>query len=316
MGSRDTTLDLRALHGEEAGFGIGVLVGRARMQGLALVAVCALAGLVASGASAAPEWKGCVKTEPKNTGRYTDKLCAVESATGEGKYELVPSVGKGHGFKGNGGATILHTRNPFYGSRAAGYPPPEELGELKCTAVKDKGKLALPNLIKDVVVEFKGCKDLSASCQSASKKGVIVTNGLAGEMIDIEGGSGVGSLLEAEAGPTAPLATFTCREVLTASLLGSVIAEQTGDVGVISKEAQDHFVVGPALGKVTEEFAGARWQYTPLVNVPTHQTGGANGEHFLLSELTEWGKTEPDGTVPSGLEGVANEKSEALMITP
>jgi hypothetical protein len=291
-------------------------MGRMRMLGLALVAVLALAGLVASGAAAAPEWKGCVKTEPKNTGRYTDKLCTVESATGEGKYELVPSVGKGHGFKGKGGATVLHTRNPFHGIMTAGFPPPLELPEIKCTGVKDKGKLGLPNLVKETVLEFKGCKALEAPCQSGSKKGVIVTNSLAGEIVDIEGGSGVGSLLEAEAGPAAPLATFTCREILTTSLYGSVIAEQTGDVGAISKEAQEHFVVGPALGKVTEEFAGAHWEYTPLVNVPTDQAGGTNGEHFLLSEITEAGRTKPDGTVPSGLEGVTDEKGEALMITP
>jgi len=288
-----------------------------RMLGLALVALFALAGLVASGASAAPEWKGCVKTEPKNTGAYTDKLCTVESPTGEGRYELVPSVGKGKGFRGKGGATTLHTRNPSQGTRAAGFPPPAEVVEIKCTSVRYEGKLALPNLIKEAVLTFKGCKGLEEPCQSGIKKGVIVTNSLAGEMIDIESGSGVGSLLEAQAGPTAPLATFTCQRIVAAwSLLGSVIAEHTGDVGVISKEAQDHFVVGPALGTATEEWAGTRWEYTPLVNVPTNQTGGSNGEHFLRSEITEIGHTEPAGTLPSGLEGVTNEKGEALMIVP
>jgi hypothetical protein len=287
------------------------------MLGLAVVAVLALAALLTSGASAAPEWKGCAKTEPKNTGRYTDKVCATESPTGEGAYELLPSVGKGKGLRAKGGATTLHTRNPVHGTRAAGFPPPLEVVEIKCTSVKYAGKLALPNLIKEAVLTLKGCKGLGEPCQSGLKKGVIVTNSLAGEMVDIEGGTGVGSLLEAEAGPTAPLATFTCGEVVAAwTLLGSVTAEHTGDVGVISKEAQDHFVVGPALGTVTEEWAGARWEYTPLVNVPTNQTGGANGEHFLSSEITEFGHTEPAGTLPSGLEGVTDEKSEALMITP
>lgn len=103
---------------------------------------------------------------------------------------------------------------------------------------------------------------------------------------------------------------------MTVGLFGSVIAERTGDVGVISKEAQEHFVVGEALGKVTEECERARWEYTPLVNVPTHQTGGGSGEHFLLSELLEAGKAEADCTVPSGLEGLTDEKGEALMIIP
>jgi hypothetical protein len=273
-----------------------------------MVAVFALAGIVASGATAAPEWKGCVKTEPKNTGRYTDSLCTLESPTGEGKYEIAPSIGKGKGFKVKGGATTLHVIVP------SSEPPHVEI---KCTSVKGNGTLALPNLIKEVVLEFKGCKVFAAPCQSGSKKGVIVTNSLAGEMIDIEGGSGVGSLLAAEAGPAAPLATFTCREVATTNVLGSVIAEHTGDVGVIGKEAQDHLVVGEGIGEIEGEgLFGHPTKYSPLVNIPTHKTGGATGEHFLRSEITEVGQTKPRGTYPSGLEGVANEKGEALMITP
>jgi len=165
---------------------------------------------------------------------------------------------------------------------------------------------------------------LAAPCQSGIKQGVIVTNSLAGEVVDIEGGSGVGLLLEAEAGPTAPLATFTCtymsrygsEELFTTNLLGSVIAERTGDVGAISKEAQEHFVVGPAWGEVTWEVSFGTVKYTPLVNLPTHQSGGPNDEHFLESEITEAGHMEPYGTLPSGLEGVTNERGEPLMIVP
>jgi hypothetical protein len=295
------------------------LMGRMRMLGLALVVVLALAGIAASGASAAPEWKGCAKTEPKNTGKYTDKLCTVESPTDEGKYELVPSVGKGRGFKGKGGATTLHTKMPPGIEEGEGFPGPTDV-ELKCTGVKYEGKLALPNLIRETVMTFKGCKLLGASCQSGGQKGVIVTNSLAGETIDIEGGSGVGSLLEAEAGPTTPLATFACRygyeeEFETTNLIGSVIAERTGDVGVISREAQEHFVIGPALGEVTYEEKRGPVKYKPLVNVPTHPTGGATGEHFLSSEIKVSGYMD-SYTLASGLEGVANEKGEALMITP
>ncbi len=287
------------------------LTRRKRTLGLAVVGVLALAGIVASGASAAPEFKGCVKTEPKNTGKYTDKLCAVESPTSEGAYELAPSVGKGKGFKVRGGPTTMHMIIVCEGSCPGGGHV-----EFKCTSVKGRGQLALPNLIKEAVLEFKGCKVLAAPCESGLKRGVIVTNSLAGEMIDIEGGSGVGSLLEAEAGPTAPLATFTCREVATQNLLGSVIAERTGDVGVISKEAQDHFVVGPGLGEQTWEGRHGPVKYTPLVNIPTHGTSGADGEHFLRAEVTEAGRTEPTGTLPVGQEATLDEKGEALMIVP
>lgn len=289
------------------------LMRRMRMLGLAVVAVLALAGIVASGASAAPEFKGCVKTETKNTGRYTDKLCATESPTSNGAYELVPSIGKGKGFKAQGGATTLHVIVP---SHCCVTPLENGHVHVRCTAVKGKGSLGLPNLIKEAVIEFKGCKIGTMRCHSAGKKGAIVTNSLAGEMIDIEGGSGVGSLLEAEAGPTAPLATFTCGPIIT-TLLGSVIAEQTGDVGVISKESQDHFVVGSGLGEIEGESANADKapvKYTPLVNLPTYKTGGAAGEHFLLAELHEEGGGER--SYPSGLEATVSEKGEALMLVP
>src|ERR1700742_236928 len=69
-------------------------MGRVRMLGLALVVVLAAVGFLAAGASAAPEWMGCVKTEPKHTGKYTDKLCTLESPTGEGNFEIAPSIGK------------------------------------------------------------------------------------------------------------------------------------------------------------------------------------------------------------------------------
>jgi hypothetical protein len=281
---------------------------RMRILGLALVAVFALAAVVAAGASAAPEWKACVKAEPKNTGKYTDKGCTTTSPTSEGKYELVSSVGKGKSFKVKGGAATLHVIIPATGEGA--FPGGAHV-EVKCTSFKGSGKAALPNKVEKVVSEFKGCTVLASPCQSGSKKGVITTNSLNGEMIDIEGGSGVGTLLKGEASPV--LANFTCTNVATTNVLGSVIAEHTGNVGVISKESADHFIVGPGLGEV--EYAPGH-KYTPLVNIPTHKTGGPNGEHFLLSEITEAGHTEPAGTLPSGQEGTANDKGEALEVTP
>jgi hypothetical protein len=294
---------------------------RMRILGLALVAVFALAAVVASGASASPTWTECAKTvknaEGHYTGTYTDKLCTVEATEAEkaegkhNKYELKEGLGKKGAtkpFKVKGGAATLHVIIPATGKGA--FPGGAHV-EVKCTSFKGSGLPALPNKVKEVVSEFKGCTVLAAPCQSGSKKGTITTNSLSGEMIDIEGGSGVGTELQGEASPV--LANFTCTEVATTNVLGSVIAEHTGNVGVISKESQDHFVVGPGLGEV-EYAPGAK--YTPLVNIPTHKTGGPNGEHFLLSEITEAGHTEPAGTLPSGQEGTANDKGEALMIKP
>jgi hypothetical protein len=281
---------------------------RMRILGLALVAVFALAAVAASGASAAPEWKECAKNATK-TGKYTDKLCTTESAGGNtGKYDLVPGVAKGKAFKVKGGAATLHVIIPATGKGA--FPGGAHV-EVKCTSFKGGGKAALPNKVEKVTSEFKGCTVLAAPCQSGTKKGVITTNSLNGEMIDIEGGSGVGTLLKAETGPV--LASFTCTKVASTNVLGSVIAEHTGNVGSISKTSADHFVVGPGLGEV--EYAPGH-KYTPLVNIPTHQTGGPAGEHFLLSEITEAEATEPAGTLPSGQEGLAEDKGEAIMVTP
>jgi len=290
---------------------------RMRILGLALVAVFALAAVAASGASAAPAWYECAKlakVEGKYTGKFMDKLCTV-NATAEqiaegkkNKYELQPGIGKGKPFKVKGGAATLHVIIPATGKGA--FPGGAHV-EVKCTSFKGSGSAGLPNTVSKVTSEFKGCTVLAAPCQSGSKKGVITTNSLNGEMVDIEGGSGVGTLLKAESGPV--LASFTCTKVASTNVLGSVIAEHTGNVGTISKTSADNFIVGPGLGEV--EYAPGH-KYTPLVNIPTHVSGGVNGEHFLLSEITEAEATEPAGTLPSGQEGLANDKGEAIEVKP
>lgn len=286
---------------------------RMRILGLALVAVFALAAVVASGASAAPAWYECAKTAKnpetkKYTHKYTDKACTTESPGSEGKYELQPGLAKGKPFKTKGGAATLHVIIPATGKGA--FPGGAHV-EVKCTAFKGGGQPGLPNKVSAVKTAFKGCKVLSAPCQSGAKKGVIETNALAGELVAIEEGSGVGIVLGAEAGPTSPLASFTCTETASTNVLGSVMAEQTGDINAISKESADVFKVGPGLGAV--EYAPEH-TYEPLVNIPTHQTGGPAGEHFLVSEITEFEHTEPAGTLPSGQEGTAGNKGEALMV--
>jgi len=292
---------------------------RMRILGLALVAVFALGAVAASGASASPAWYECkklAKVEGKYTGKFMDKLCTV-NATAEqeaegkkNKYELTPGVGKGKSFKVKGTEAVLHVVIPPTGEGPFGGGA--ELN-VKCTSFKGSGLAGLPNTVSKVITEFKGCTVLAAPCQSGSKKGVILTNALSGEMVAIEKGTGVGSLLKAEAGPTSPLASFTCTEVGSSVVHGSVIAEHTGNVGVISKESADHFEVGPELGEV--EFAPGK-KYTPIVNNPTHVTGGAPGEHFLITEVTEAGHEKPAGNLPSGQEGVANDKGEAIMVKP
>jgi hypothetical protein len=279
---------------------------RMRILGLALVAVFALAAVVVSSASASPAYfeckKGAKNLEGKYTGLYTNKLCSEESGTHEGKYELQEGLAKGKSFKTKGGAGTLFVVIPPGASEKF---PGGATVEVKCTSAKGGGHPELPNKESTVVSVFKGCTALTAPCQSGTKKGVIETNKLAGELVDIEGGSGVGVLLHAETGLA--LATFTCTELATTNVIGSLIAEQTGDIGTISKTFTDNFVVGEGLG---EPFPG----YKPLVNIPTHVAGGVNGEHILESEVTEFEHTEPVGTIPSGQQLEANNKGEAVEI--
>jgi hypothetical protein len=203
---------------------------RMRILGLALVAVFALAAVVASTAGAQATWTECAKTaknlEGKYTGSFTDKACTLAAspeqvATGkENKYELKEGIGKGKAFKTKGGAATLHVIIPATGKGA--FPGGAHV-EVKCTSFKGGGQPALPNKVEKVTSAFKGCTVLAAPCQSGSKKGVIETNALSGEMVDAteETASGVAVLLHAEAGPTAALASFTCTEVASTNVLGS-----------------------------------------------------------------------------------------------
>jgi len=287
---------------------------RMRILGLALVAVFALAAVAASGASAAPTWNACVKAEPKNTGKYTDKLCSTESAGGNtGKYNLVAGIGKGKGFKTKGGAAELVVVVPPTGKGPFG-----KGAELKvqCSSFKGSGSIGMPNTVSKVTDEFKGCTVLGAApCQSGTKKGVIKTNSLSGELVDIEGfPTPVGTLLHAETGPV--LAEFECTGVGSNVVTGSLIGLH-GPVGTVGKESTDTFVIGPGLGEVEWDPTGHPGEkYTPKVNVPTHKTGGFNGEHFLVATVTEAGEKEPAGSLPSGQVGTATNKGESLEVLP
>ncbi len=210
---------------------------RLRILGLALVAVFALAAVAVSSASAAPGWYECKKRDRRQILRKA--LCRGRQQGKTAKYELVPGVGKGKAAKTSGTAAELVVVVPATGKGAL--PEGGEV-KVKCTSYKGSVTAGLPNTVSKVVTEFKGCKALGSPCQSGTKKEVIKTNSLDGELVDIEGGSKVGVLLKAETGTA--LANFTCTELATNNVLGSVIAEQTGDVGTISKEDIDHFTIG------------------------------------------------------------------------
>jgi len=283
---------------------------RIKVLGMVLGAVFAIAALTAASASAAPAYFECAKAAKVGktfTGKYSDKLCTTKVETG-GKYELQPGIGKGKASKTKGGAAELEVVVPPGVSEE--FPGGAEI-KIQCATNKGVSTSSLPNKVSKAVTTFSKCKVLGAPCQSGAKKETIVTDSLSGELVDIEAGEGVGTELGAEAGPASPTATFTCTEVATTNVLGSLIGINSGNINKISKESTLSFVTGHGLGAV--EYAPGH-TYEPLVNVPTHKTGGPNGEHFLASEISKEEKVL--GTLPSGQNQVVAVKGEALEIQP
>jgi len=272
---------------------------RMRILGLALVAVFALVAITAGAASAKPVWKVCAKTEPKNTGNFSDKLCSV-SQPGTGKYELVAGIGKGKGFKGKGGEATLHNVIPGKGDI-----------KVICESFKDAGSIVAPSGVAKVTSTFKGCKSLGAPCKTeGGKNETIETKSLAGELGYMnKAHTAVGESLTSEAAPgSGYLAEFECEGLAKVRVHGAVIGTMA-PFGVVTKESTTTFSVGEFLG---EPAPG----YKPLTNPPAFEEG-AEPVGVLLTELNgeetgnEWA---PAGGLPSGQEGVANNKGERLEV--
>jgi hypothetical protein len=282
---------------------------RMRILGLALVSVFAIVAISAASASAAPAWYECAKAsknaEKKYTGSYTDKVCSVKASPGEiaegkhNKYELQPGVGKGKAFKTSGTLAKLHTVIPGQGDVP-----------VECAKYKGTGKATLPNKVEKVVTTFEKCKAAGAPCASGTKKETIVTTSTEGELGYISDKEPskpvVGVDLKPEGGGY--FATFTCTGVAEIRTTGSVIAEVTGDVNTINKEAHNVFAIGPYLGEV--EYAPGK-KYTPLTNIPEFEGGSPD---ILLTELNTGKGFEPAGGLPSGQEANALIKGEALEV--
>jgi hypothetical protein len=272
---------------------------RMRILGLALVAVFALAAMTAAGASASkPVWKVCVKSA-KNAGEFSDKNCSV-SAGGTGKYNLVAGIGKGKGFKGKGGEAILHNVVPGKGDI-----------QVKCASFKDAGSIVAPSGVVKVTSTFSKCKSLGSPCKTeGGKKETITTNSLAGSLGYLnKAHTAAGESLTNEAAPGSGfLATFECEGLAKVRVHGAVIGSLS-PFGSISKESTTTFAVGPFLGELAPG-------YTPLVNPPAFEEG-AESVGVLLTELNgpetgnEWA---PEGGLPSGQEGTAANKGEALEV--
>jgi len=272
---------------------------RMRILGLALVAVFALAAMTAAGASASkPVWKVCAKSA-KNAGEFSDKNCSV-SAGGKGKYNLVAGIGKGKSFKGKGAEAILHNVVPGKGDI-----------QVKCASFKDEGTPVAPSGVVKVKSTFSKCKSLGSPCKTeGGKKETITTNSLAGSLGYLDKAhTSAGESLTNEAAPGSGfLATFECEGLAKVRVHGAVIGS-LAPFGTISKESTSTFSVGPFLGELSPG-------YTPLTNPPAFEEG-SEPVGVLLTELNgpetgnEWA---PEGGLPSGQEGTASNKGEALEV--
>jgi hypothetical protein len=276
---------------------------RMRILGLALVAVFALAAMTAAGASASkPVWKFCAKAakvgKETPTGEFSDKNCSV--AAPGGKYQLEAGIGKGKGFKGKGGLAILHNVVPGKGDI-----------KVECQSFKDEGSVVAPSGVDKVKSTFSKCKSLGAPCKTeGGKKETITTNSLAGSLGYLnKAHTAAGESLTNEAAPgSGYLATFECEGLAKVRVHGAVIGALS-PFGSISKESSSSFTVGPFLGELSPG-------YTPLVNPPAFEEG-SEPVGVLLTELNgpetgnEWA---PEGGLPSGQEGTAANKGEALEV--
>src|SRR5262249_13848174 len=123
-------------------------MGRLRGALLVMASMLVLGALTAASASASgPVWAYCGKAVPKNTGKYTDKSCSIESPSHGGKYELIDGIGKGKGLKGKaeGGMTLYGVVHP---------------GEfnLRCEKASISGSYVAPNRVTGVHITMSKCE--------------------------------------------------------------------------------------------------------------------------------------------------------------
>jgi hypothetical protein len=271
---------------------------RKKLLGLCLVAVFAITGMAASGAAASefPSYFECVKAP----GGKFEKGCTKEG--GKGGYVIKEGIGKGKIWKTKGGLIFLHVVVPGKGDI-----------KLECLKWKDvKRIIIIGGRGYDFEVRWfwSGCKALGAPCFSpGAKKGEVRSLVLASYLGWInKGGKILGDKLYNEASPgSGNLLEFECIGLTKARVHGGVIGQVTGDVGTFSKTTTDTYSVGPFLGEVAPG-------YTPLVNTPAFEGESAS---ILLTEFNgaETGNTwQPEGGLPSGLEGVDESKGDELAV--
>jgi hypothetical protein len=204
------------------------------MVGLALVAVFAMAAVVATSASALPEFGQCF-VQAKHEGKFTNAGCTVkakkvsEKFTGEFEWRKETEVAN-KGTAGESGTAVLSTNIVFC------LPSHENLekcraGEeeatlpisLECEKEVNQGQITGSKEFTNLQVTFEGCKVFgSTPCGNTSVEGQIQTFPLKGKLGYINKATKprqVGVLLEPKTKPE--FARFTCSN----GSLGTVVSD-------------------------------------------------------------------------------------------
>jgi hypothetical protein len=280
---------------------------RIKILGLAVFAMFAITALGAVSAQAVgtnPVYFVCAKASPKGTGHHAVKGCGDAAKETGGSYNLVEGTGKKAGIKSKGGVAILHSVDP---EAKADIP-------VECQKFKGSAETEAPNKVKNVKTTFSKCKALSAPCENV-KKETIETKTLSGTLgwMSKEKGE-VGTDLVSQAEPGGPLAEFKCEALGEIRTKGSVIGLNAGNVKVINKASTLNFVVGKFIGKVVWNEKGE--EYEPIVNPPKFEGGPVDILKTEVKGAITGHPTEfyPPGGLPSGQEGVSEQKGEAVGI--
>lgn len=219
---------------------------RIRVMAPCLVAVCALAAIVASSASAAPEYFICAKT--KGAGKYEDKACSTLASPGPGNYErVVWTHAKKKSFKAkNEGTLLANSVNPFGKNLKAGEPGQTLPGPWTCEREKAVGEVTGPRTTTWKTTYSK-CRAMGTKCNSAGQKeGTIVTDQLESELVWLDKAQTKVGIKIKGLGPGGRLEQFECQNKAThVSVYGEVLAEVQGDNGVASKSVKNVVSEGP-----------------------------------------------------------------------
>jgi hypothetical protein len=220
--------------------------------------------MLAAGASAAPEYRTCIKMPEKN-GHYTAKTCSSASFTAEavGKWERADwNKGRTTAFsaKTKGaplamsfvhdprGCKIREPETGFCHEVGDASTPAEIYGSTGCKKAAVKGQVTGPDTAT-WEAEYTGCGWQFGACTTAGKpEGTIVTDELETTLVNLDKGPGheqVGIRLKG-LGPSGRLAEYQCGNRLDVeTIYGEALGEVKGDLNSASKKSEVVFNEGP-----------------------------------------------------------------------